>query len=431
MTRWLRIIILSLLVGGCTYEPTGAEKDTVSELTSKMTTHGLGRYLVDLPSSWRYGSGEVTLYYGLGADFKVDRIQIINQGVTATQFKSAIDWKQRRLSSITNQMAGAPMLVGAWDIDANVDGDANRQAVLLRYYEGTTLDNYHTHEVHLLLGSIYVLLKAKSYEGVINPVEQRLQALAKQIFVISDPARAGPGFVLGPIVIRGTHDHEVSTVKFYDPDRRDLTLEINSSAVTPDGSRRLLQRSQAALPLFRRGGAKLDTLRSGRRAFAGMEGEEDVLGSDSMQDDGARVRRLLFSAETYRPDPGLSRPTLTVQLKSGGHLSWLSDAERQARRDAPDFLMTEGYLPRFAAKSRQSSAARIPPITSSLTDYEAMSAWDAILPTIRLRSGALPRPDAGDDRASPISREQAERDRRALDDFLSSWPVDNPDKSAS
>ncbi|MDI6948054.1 T6SS immunity protein Tli4 family protein, partial [Serratia sp. Se-RSmG] len=261
--------------------------------------------------------------------------------------------------------------------------------------------------------------------------EQRLQALAKQIFVISDPARAGPGFVLGPIVIRGTHDHEVSTVKFYAPDRRDLTLEINSSAVTPDESRRLLQRSQAALPLFRRGGAKLDTLRSGRRAFAGMEGEEDVLGSDSMQDDGARVRRLLFSAETYRPDPGLSRPTLTVQLKSGGHLSWLSDAERQARRDAPDFLMTEGYLPRFAAKSRQSSAARIPPITSSLTDYEAMSAWDAILPTIRLRSGALPRPDAGDDRASPISREQAERDRRALDDFLSSWPVDNPDKSAS
>ena len=430
MTRWLRIFILSLFVGGCTNEPTGAEKDTVSELTSKMTTHGLGRYLVDLPSSWRYGSGEVTLYYGLGADFKTVQIQIINQGVTDAQFQAAIEWRAQRLGAVVNSKARTPMLTGVWPQNVQVDGDAKRQAILIRYYRRTTGDSSHTHELHLLLGGTYVQLKADSFDNTPNPVEQRLKALAKQIFVISDPARAGPGFVLGPIVIRGTHDHEVSTVKFYDPDRRDLTLEINSSAVTPDESRRLLQRSQAAVALFRRGGATLDTLRSDRRAFAGMEGEEDVLGSDSMQDDGARVRQLLFSAETYRPDPGLSRPTLTVQLKSGGHLSWLSDAERQARRDAPDFLMTEGYLPDFAAEPHQSSAARIPPVTSSLTDYEAMSAWDAILPTIRLRSGALPRPDAGDDRASPISREQAERDRRALDDFLSSWPVDNPDKAA-
>ncbi|WP_430389169.1 T6SS immunity protein Tli4 family protein [Dyella sp. 20L07] len=400
----------------------------MSELTTHMTTRGLGRYLIDLPPTWRFGSGDVTLYYGLGTDFKTVEVTVIDQGVTPAQFEAAVNWRAARFKAVTNEEAKGPMLAGVWPVDVRVDdgqGGKGRQALLLRYYDSTLNAGASKYELHLLLGDIYVQLVAKSYEGVRGlpnaetriKVEDRLKALAREIFVINDAARAGPGFILGPIIIRGPQDHEQATFKFYDLQRRDITLEIHSSAVTPDEQRDLLQRSQEAIGLF----PSAHTLRLGERAFAGMRGEEALHAGDSKAEDGKSVHELAFAAETYRPDPGLMRPTLSVKLIADGS-QWISEEERTAYHAASDYLMDEYGLPSFAAHNSFERQPDPPSVSSSLTDHEAMAVWDAILPTIRPRPGAVAPVRPKDEPPSRITREQAERDRQALDDFIASRP---------
>lgn len=416
MRRWLSTLLFSVILAGCSHHTTDAEKRTVSELTSHMTTHGLGRYLIDLPPAWRFGYGDVTLYYGLGMDFKTVEVEIVAQGVTPAQFQAAVKWRAQSIQSITNDKAHSSMLAGSWPVDVRIDdgaGGRGRSGVLLRYYDDTTLDNYHEHELHLLLGDTYVLLKADSFKGVIAPVEDRLKTLARQIFLVDDPRYTRAGFILGPIVIAGPQDHEQATVKFYDPQRLDVTLEINSSAVTPDESPHLLQRIDGDVNAS---DTPIQVLRRGQHDFAGMKGEE-ILGAFTEQD---KRRELLFAAQTYRIDPGLIRPSFEVRLTTGGDVYWDGDKEHKARQAASDYLMSPYSLPNFIVTGRDPSKQPdpVPPVSSSLTDHEATMVWDAILPTIRLRVGAVAPPKPKDERPPPISREQAERDRQTLDDFI-------------
>ncbi|WP_430389167.1 T6SS immunity protein Tli4 family protein [Dyella sp. 20L07] len=428
MSRWLPGLLLAVALSGCTHSLSESEQHTVSELTTHLTTRGLGRYLIDLPPTWRFGSGDVTLYYGLGTDFKTVEVTVIDQGVTPAQFEAAVNWRAARLKAVTNNETHSPMLVGLWPVDVRVDdgqGGKGRQAFLLRYYDDTTLDVGFDHELHLLLGSTYVRLAAKSYEGLDSAtettaqVDARLKTLSREIFLTNDPARSGPGFILGNLIIRGPQDHEQATFKFYDPQRRDITLEIHSSAVTPDEQRDLLQRSREAIGLF----PSAHTLRLGERAFAGMRGEEALHAGDSKAEDGKSVHELAFAAETYRPDPGLMRPTLSVKLIADGS-QWISEEERTAYHAASDYLMDEYGLPSFAAHNSFERQPDPPSVSSSLTDHEAMAVWDAILPTIRPRPGAVAPVRPKDEPPSRITREQAERDRQTLDDFIASRPGD-------
>jgi hypothetical protein len=422
-------VVLAALLSACTHHPTDAEKRTMSALTNDMHIHGLGRYAIDLPPAWRFGSGNVTLYYGLGTDFKTVEVTVIDQGVMPSQFQAAVAWRAQRIQATTNHKTHGSMLVGSWPVDVRVDdgnGGRDRQGVLLRYYDDTTLDNYHDHEIHLLLGSTYVLIKAESFKGVITPVEDRLKTLAREIFLNNDPIHAGAGFILGPILIRGSQDHEQATIKFYDPQRLDVTLEINSSAVTPDEQRHLLQRSDESITLFKQGGANLHTLHRGYRAFAGMQGEEVRASADSKTEQGQALHELLFSAETYRPDPGLLKPTLMVQLETGGHEYWASDEKHKASQLASDYLMRPKSLPSFIVTYDDPSKAPPPPtlVTSSLTDHEATAVWDAILPTIRPRPGAVEPIQPKDNPFAQMPREDAERARQILDAFIASRPGD-------
>ena len=435
MKRWLTAMLLTAILSGCTHHSTDAEQRTVSELTTHMTTRGLGRYLIDLPSTWRFGSGEVTLYYGLGTDFKTVEVTVIDQGVTPAQFQAAVVWRAQRVQDVTNDKTRRSMLVGSWPVDVRIDdgqGGRGRQAVLLRYYNDTTLDIGLDHELHLLLGNIYVQLKAKSYEGLDSAtetaaqVDTRLKTLARRIFLVTDPARADPGFILGPIVIDGPQDHEQATIKFYDPQRRDVTLEIDSSAVTPDESPHLLNRIDRDIAASN---TPIHVLRRGAHDFAGMTGEEVLFtAEEKIDDDKSHVHRIIFVGESYRSDPGLLRPAFAARLSAGGDIYWDSDEENKSRHAAPDYLMNPQSLPSFIVTGdAPSGEIGPPPINASLTDHEAMAVWNAILPTIRPRPGAVAPPKPKEPLSPPpISREQAERDRQVLDDFIASRPSPLP-----
>ena len=299
-----------LALGGCGYSPTELEMNTVDEIKNEMKTWAIGRHLVELPQTWRYALGsDVTLYYGLNADFKTVEVRIVSEGVSGEMFKDAVAHRAERISEVTNTQARTSMLIKNSQIDERTS--------LLEFYRTSELSRSRTHEIHLLLDDIYVLIQADSYDGLIAPVEGRLKEVAAQIDKFTTPERVGAGFVLGPIIIRGRHDHEYGTIKFYDAQRRDVGLELDISAITRDEDVKLMPRMRRDLDGF--GVARNALIREREIFLAGMQGEEVLVGLDGRKsvDDEPR-RELLFIAESYRANPGFLSPALTFRLTTGG-----------------------------------------------------------------------------------------------------------------
>lgn len=304
---------------------------------------------------------------------------------------------------------------------------SSRFAVLMRYYDSYTMTESKGHELHLWVDGIYVLLRATSYEGIEgidNPeppekVEDRLRTLAKSVAKVRNPESTRSGFILGPVVMDDGHTHEAATLSFYDQKRPDLTLELYYSAITPDDKERLFERVENNSALFGMSAAAMDkvmgaeTLRKGKRPFAGMDGDEWL-----WVERGADPRKLRFRAETYRSDPGFMRPSLSATLTLGGHFRERGEGERRSA-DGPDDFIGEWTLP-FGEKS-VSERGEYPSrdYDASLTDYEAMALWDAILDSIRPRAGAVAPPRPPRQPPLPVeSQAQVQANQRAMDHFI-------------
>ncbi|WP_267129209.1 T6SS immunity protein Tli4 family protein, partial [Pseudomonas lactis] len=81
-------------------------------------------------------------------------------------------------------------------------------------------------------------------------------------------------------------------------------------------------------------------------------------------------------------------------------------------------------LPQFANKGYELPLWQQPaspePVNPSLTDYEAMAVWDAILKSVRIRYGAVaPRPDPEANSRGPSVKEAVES-KRILPEFIAS-----------
>ncbi|MCX7079634.1 MAG: T6SS immunity protein Tli4 family protein [Pseudomonas sp.] len=402
MSRLTAFVLCLLLwsLTGCTHTPTELETRTVNEQTTKMRTWALGRGLIDLPSTWDNNTGDVILYYGLGADHATVEVQVLGEGVTPQRFEAALDERAARIAAVKNyEKSNIPMLVSAQAL-----GQRNK---LLQYYKSMLRPQTFVHELHLLVDDVYVLLKADSYNGVIAPVESRLKKLATQIFKVT-PQNAGPGFALGPIVIRSDHDQEIATF-YFGPPASDLRMEIYVNALSPGETQRLLARTKEDTEIFLAN--DYDKLRAGSTTLAGMQAEEFLIGfSDETH------RQLLFLAENYRDNPSFSSPSLNIRMAAGGMTGEAFDP------DEPEDLV-RWTLPNFVPKPHQLPLWQQPPapepVNPSLTDYEATAVWDAIVSSVRMRYGAVAprRPEPTYPIFGPTP-EEAAANRRALDAFL-------------
>ncbi|MGE8620850.1 MAG: hypothetical protein ACN6O0_23755, partial [Achromobacter spanius] len=184
-------IALAVLVGGSILLL--QRKDIpMTNATTDIRTWAFGRHLIDLPSDWRYSTGSyVTLYYGLDTDFKTVEVRVLGMNVSPERFTSAVNDRSSQIQQVAHDSGGSMLLAQI---------SLNPTQTLLRFFRNPEQKNYHTHELHLLVDDVYVLIKAHSYKNVIAPVEARIQALAKTISKITDPQSAGPGFGLGPVI---------------------------------------------------------------------------------------------------------------------------------------------------------------------------------------------------------------------------------------
>lgn len=387
--------------------PSEQEKNNVSEMTTHMRTWSLGRGLIDLPANWS-GGGDVKLYYGLGADHSSVEVRVLGEGVTQERFDAALSERAHRIAAVKNdEMGNISMLVSVKKVNA--------QHKLLRYYESTEIPDWFIHESHLLIDDVYVMLRADSFNGNTAPVEARLLKLSKEIFKVTAPQNAGAGFALGPIVIRSHHDQEIATFNFRPP-ASDVSLEIYVNALSPGESERLLTRTKETTRIFL--ADDYDSLRSGSTNIANMRAEELLIGfSDETH------RQLLFLAENYREERSLSSPFMSFSLSAGG---------MKSRPKNPDIEvdLVRWTLPEFANKGYELPLWQQPatpdPVNPSLTDYEAMAVWDAILKSVRIRYGAVaPKPDPWFNPRGPTPEDAAES-KRILDEFIASFEARKP-----
>jgi hypothetical protein len=258
------------------------------------------------------------------------------------------------------------------------------------------------------------MLRAESYNGNTAPVEARLLKLSKEIFKVA-PENAGAGFALGPIVIRSHHDQEIASF-YFRPPASDVSLNIYINALSPDDEERLQVRTQKDTKIFLAG--DYENLRAGKVTLADMQGEESLIGfSDDTH------RQILFVSENYRANPSLSRPAMGIRLSAGGKKRSAADPDKP--RD-----LVRWTLPQFANKGYDlplwQRPARAEPVNPSLTDYEAMAVWDAILKSVRIRYGAVaPKPDPWANIRGPSAEEAAES-KRILDEFIASFEKPKP-----
>ena len=409
--RQLTVFFACLVLGslsGCTafQQPSEQEKHNVSEMTTDMRIWSLGRGLIDLPANWN-GGGDVKLYYGLGADHSSVEVRVLGEGVTQERFDAALNERTRRIAAVKNYKQGnAPMLVSVKKADG--------QSKLLQYYESTELPDWFVHEAHLLIDDVYVMLRADSFNGKTQPVENRLLKLSKEIFKVA-PESAGAGFALGPIVIRSHHDQEIASFDF-SPPASDVSLNIYINALSPDNKERLHVRTQKDTQIFLAG--DYENLRAGKIMLAGMQAEESLIGfSDDTH------RQILFVSENYRDNPSLARPGMSIRLSAGGMKGEPDDPNE------PEDLV-RWTLPEFANKGYDLPLWQQPaspdPVNPSLTDYEAMAVWDAILKSVRIRYGSVaPKPDPWANDRGPTAEEAAEN-KRILDEFIASFEKRKP-----
>ncbi|WP_162455177.1 T6SS immunity protein Tli4 family protein [Pseudoxanthomonas kalamensis] len=353
--KWFFIAGLCVFVSGC-----GHAKVNPMD-TTDWKTHCFGRFLVDLPETFRvnYRVSSVTLYFGRDENFETVDVQISEEGISSDEYIAAVEKRSEQIAAETSDVTNGSMLLLKEEIESD--------EVLLRYQKSDISDRSQVHEVHLLISGVHVFLKANSYQGVIAPVEARLIKLAKRIHAVSDLKNAGPGFCLGPIVIDAENDYELADVHFRDGNRahRDVSLDIEMNTFKQDGdASRLVDRIDSVMSTF---GFGPKVFRKGQTQLAGMPAEE-WLGRH--REDG-RTQHA-FSIESYPLSPGIGSAVLQLRMKTGGRI--------------PN-LPTKG-LPSYIPVTPDPASMSTEEVDTSLNDDEAVSLWDAIIESIRLRPGS-------------------------------------------
>lgn len=336
----------------------------MAALTHTLRTRCFGRYLVDLPESFQpgYRGTSVTLYFGRDENFKTVDARVVDEDVTPERFAGAVKQRSAEISAVINYKTNGSMLL--------LDEQLDKNKILLRYFESSELDNYHSHEIHLLVSGVHVQLKADSHKGVMEPVETRLKALASRVHNVTDPIQAGPGFCLGPVVIDADNDYEMAEAFFRDrtPKHRDVALEIHVNTFKqPEDEPPLIARVERNAAEL---GYKPQVLRQGKLQLGGMPAEE-WLSRREGKDQGKEQFGHGLTAESQPPTPSLAQPTLQVSLTLGG------------------FIPMQPSAGLISYVARTPAPAKPVVVNSSLTDDEAVGLWDAIVRSIRPRHNAV------------------------------------------
>lgn len=316
----------------------------MTDLRSSLRPQCIGRYLVELPEGFIAHKPELTLYYGLETNFKTLNVKIIDDRTSRESFDKVIAEEIARLQEekLFNDAQKSLLL--------STEKIAPSSQTMLRYYSdssGIGID----HQLHLLVGHAHIVIFGSSYEGVddsspdkLSPaVEKRMLKLASQVHVVNDPAKAGPGFCLGSVVVDSENDFERGDFIFDMEKHPDLTFTV--SMTNQDNAPESLLRRMKDFDQY--DGHGLSILRSRHTTLANVPAEEKA----------ARIvtdrEELKFVLESRPEPPSFAQEGVNIKLSTGNQLS-------------------DGRY-----------------LSSTLTQNESLELWDAIIQSFQPRPGAV------------------------------------------
>lgn len=341
--RLCLIATMALSCSGC--ESKDKDSHTVPHLMRNMKTQCVGRYLLDLPESFKRiylpagSTGDATFYFGHGADFRTVNVTVVAHPVTPERFESAIAERAGALAGGVNYETNGSMLLDqeAW----------SSLQVRLVYHASTEVADAQVHELHMLVKDTHVVIGTTAFEAAqIAAAESRLHTILDKINSVTDPGDAGPGVCLGPVVVDAGSDYEELQLGFRAADRAhsDLLLQVSlNTFLQPDGEPSLIARGESNLAGL---GVKRKVLKKGKLQLAGMDGEQWL----GRFDDGDSAQHG-FYAETDIRRPSSLHPKLMLEMFTGGE----SDSGE--------------------------------PVASSLSDEQAILLWERIVGSFRVRPG--------------------------------------------
>jgi hypothetical protein len=345
--RFARVCLLALLASvfaGCHHGPTEQEKQVMAQVNQSMKTQCIGRYLVDLPSSFYWSDPNMTLYYGRNENFKTLEVDVLDFKATPESVAKAVAAHAAKLGREINDGTGKSNLI-AQVKEGNADG------VMLSYYSDSSGTAGIKHELHVLIGTAYVLIKGSSYENVseakedLSPaVETRMLKLAANIHPVTDPEKAGPGFCLGSVVVDSDNDFESANMTFGMAKHPDIRFNVwmDNQDNAPDSLLDRMKSFDAAAD-----GRHLTILRSRNLTFVGVPAQEKAAKIVEDRDE------YHFVLESRPPSPSFAQEGVNVSLTTGNQL----DNGRY--------------------------------ISSTLTENEVVALWEAIVTSFRSRPNAV------------------------------------------
>lgn len=348
VSRLFLMLVCIIAMSGCV----DRKRASIMNSEKNMQAVCFGEHEVNLPE--RFGlrklGSSVTFYYGRDADFKTVEFQVVGEKVSPQEFIATVEHRAAQIASKANEKTNASMLVAN---ETSSDG-----IVLLRYFKRRLSTRAHVHEIHRLVDGTHIALKANSYEGKTEPVEVRLKYLAAAVSATSD----APGFCLGPVTIDSESDYQLATIHYRDKTlgHRDVALEIEVNTLPQNsGEPRLISRLGGNLLGL---GMKPRVLQKGKSQLAGMPAEQ-WLGRES---DEKRVTHL-FVVDSYPETPAPRTPGLQITLRTGG---------------VPRSPVASGLRPYIDSTTH---GEHQDPVTSSLSDEDAIALWEAMTASVRPR----------------------------------------------
>ncbi len=305
---------------------------TVITLSGKTQTQCVGRYLIDVPVELgRMGSNRTVLTYGLDTDFDTVEMDVKSPDYTAMAFHQEV---QARLDDIKEERTdwGAPTLLAQEVIDTKFG-----KALLLRFLTHGFKESGLTHELHILVGTRYAILKGKSYvpdpEPVsseplykfINPAiqEDRMRKIALNLQGYTDATKAPEGFCVAGVVLNDkTMGYDIER-GYFEAEARAMLGEVRLSLYMQGqyantNEETVFDRVDRVNPRLRAGlasgGGQLVGLRRSTLKINGLPAREY---GDAMHLRGTVVFHLMAESALPKEEQSLARPFFTFNFEAG------------------------------------------------------------------------------------------------------------------
>ena len=195
-----------------------------------------------------------------------------------------------------------------------------------------------------------VRVTAQSFsEDQLKAVEASAMSVVNRTVFVSDPAKAGRGTCLGPLLIDAGQDGEWFTVSFKSKRMPDVLIEFSSNSLLAESDGGLLSRRAGKQSLLDKIGLRSDIIRRGKISIAGRAGEE-ILEKGKQH---GKVMRLLTAEALLLKPATFTQPSFAISMTMGGQ------------------LQSGEY------------------VDASMSEPDAIATWDAIIKSIRVRPGAI------------------------------------------